>query len=47
MVLKPILELPKGGSLEIKDGRGIVLAEGEHTGHYHGIDNCEGVVLLE
>lgn len=29
------------------DKRGVVLAEGEHTGHYHGIENEGGLALME
>ena len=31
----------------INDRRGVVLAEGEISGHYHGIEETEGVQLLE
>lgn len=29
------------------DNRGVVLAEGEHTGHYHGIENEGSLALME
>lgn len=34
------------GAKKIVDKRGVVLAEGEHTGHYHGI-NEGSIELLE
>lgn len=43
---KPLAELPAGLVPVKKDKRGVVLAEGEHTGHYHGIEDG-GVQLLE
>lgn len=43
---KPILHLPDGLVVVRNDGRGVVLAEGEHTGHYHSIEDG-GVQLLE
>lgn len=46
VLLRPIEVAPKNCK-EIKDMRGVVLAEGEATGHYHGIEGCEGVALLE
>jgi hypothetical protein len=30
-----------------RDKRGIVLAEGEVTGHFHGIENCEDAELIK
>lgn len=45
VLLKRIAALP-AGCKTINDKRGIVLAEGEHTGHYHGITDG-GVELLE
>ena len=38
VLLKKVnIDIP-AGTKRIKDRRGIVLAEGEATGHYHGID---------
>lgn len=43
-----IKELPKGLSIKKNDNRGIVLAEGEHTGHAHIInDDAIFAILLE
>ena len=40
-------ELPKGLKEVPRDSRGIVFAEGEHTGHYHGTQGMGGTALLE
>ena len=45
VLLLPVKSFPKD-SKQIKDQRGVVLAEGEITGHYHGIED-EGVALME
>ena len=45
VLLKRVVALP-AGCKTIKDKRGVVLAEGEHTGHYHSIADG-GVELLE
>lgn len=45
VLLRRISALPDGCKA-IKDKRGVVLAEGEHTGHYHGIEDG-GVALME
>jgi hypothetical protein len=39
VLLKRVDSLPEGASAAKKDSRGVVLAEGEVTGHYHGITN--------
>ncbi len=41
-----IAALPAGCKRLPSDARGVVLAEGEHTGHYHGIEDS-GVALME
>ena len=46
VLLKKVTELPKGVKEIKSDKRGVVLAEGETTGHYHGISE-DGVALLE
>lgn len=45
VLMLPVSALPKGCKT-IKDRRGVVLAEGEVTGHYHGIAEEEGEVAL-
>lgn len=40
-------KLPKGCKKLAHDKRGVVLAEGEHTGHHHRIENEGGVALME
>lgn len=45
VILNRVSEIPEG-TKKITDKRGVVLAEGEHTGHYHGITDS-GVELLE
>ena len=47
VLLLSIPALPTACKPTKKDARGIVLAEGEATGHYHGIDNERGVALME
>lgn len=46
VLLHPIAELPDGCSVIKQDSRGTVLAEGEVTGHYHGIDRAMDCTLL-
>lgn len=46
VLLSLVSELP-GQSKVIQDKRGLVLAEGEHTGHYHAITSSAGLDLLE
>lgn len=45
-VLLSVAKLPDGCK-RIEDKRGIVLAEGEHTGHFHGIESDGEVALME
>lgn len=45
VLMLPVTALPKGCKT-IKDRRGVVLAEGEVTGHYHGIGGDEADVAL-
>ena len=45
VLLSKVKATPEGCK-KIKDKRGVVLAEGEHTGHYHGIDSG-AIELLE
>jgi hypothetical protein len=49
VIIKRIDSLPSGINEVEKDfkGRGIVLAEGEHTGHFHGIADTNSAVLYE
>lgn len=37
VLLKRVDALPKGAKKKSNDSRGVVLAEGEVTGHFHGI----------
>lgn len=47
VLLSPICLAPQGCK-QIKDKRGVVLAEGGHTGHYHAFEDDDGgVALLE
>jgi hypothetical protein len=46
VLLAPITKLPPGCKVAKKDKRGVVLAEGETSGHYHGIEES-GVSLME
>jgi hypothetical protein len=46
VLLKRVDSLPKGAKAAKKDPRGVVLAEGEVTGHYHGIA-VKGAALFE
>lgn len=41
--LTKINKLPEGTKLLKPDKRGIVVAEGETTGHYHGIKHTKGI----
>lgn len=41
----PVSSIPEGCKA-VTDKRGVVLAEGEFTGHYHGIEDGD-VALLE
>jgi hypothetical protein len=41
--LTKINKLPEGVKLMKPDRRGIVVAEGETTGHYHGIKETKGL----
>lgn len=45
VILKRVSQLPSGVSLVKSDKRGIVLAEGEVTGHFHGIKSKRGLKL--
>lgn len=47
VLIEKIDQLPEGCKPRAKDARGIVLAEGETTGHYHGIEETEGLALLD
>lgn len=48
VTLKRVSELPKGKIKKIKnDKRGIVLAEGEHTGHCHSIEEISDAELIQ
>ena len=46
VLLKKIESLPNGATKIKKDPRGVVLAEGEATGHFHGIQE-NGVHLYK
>lgn len=46
ILLCPISKIPTGCKA-IKDKRGVVLAEGEISGHYHAIEKTNGVQLME
>lgn len=45
VTLRRVSELPKGAVACKSDPRGIVLAEGEVTGHFHGIKAKRGLRL--
>lgn len=47
VVLLKTTKLPDGCKKLTCDHRGVVLAEGEHTGHYHGIEETGGLALME
>ena len=47
VLLLAVDKLPKGCKKVKKDPRGIVLAEGETTGHYHAIEDDGSVALME
>lgn len=47
VLIKKLDYLPKGINKITADKRGLVLAEGEHTGHFHAIVAEEGVELYE
>ena len=47
VVLLRISKLPGDCKPAKKDARGVVLAEGEFTGHFHGIKAMRGLALLE
>lgn len=47
VLLNKIDEFPKGLKRVKKDRRGLVLAEGEATGHCHAIKKVEDAVLYE
>jgi hypothetical protein len=46
VLLSLVSELPTS-TKPIKDKRGVVLAEGEHSGHYHAFADSGGLELLE
>jgi hypothetical protein len=46
VLLALVSKLPANCKKIAKDNRGVVLAEGEHTGHYHGIEE-DAVCLME
>lgn len=46
VLLSPVQSIPDACK-KLSDKRGVVLAEGEITGHYHGIAESSGVELLE
>ena len=46
-VIGELVPVVPAGCKAIKDKRGAVLAEGEITGHYHAVEDTEGVELLE
>lgn len=45
--LRRINKIPEGAVKQKSDARGIVLAEGEVTGHFHGIEECEDAELYQ
>jgi len=45
VTLRLVAELPANAQLVKRDPRGIVLAEGEVTGHFHGIKARKGLRL--
>ena len=47
VVLLRVGNLPSGSKRLGCDKRGVVLAEGEHTGHHHRISDTGGVALME
>jgi hypothetical protein len=47
VLLLSVTKLPAKCKTLNLDARGVVLAEGEHTGHFHGIANEGGLALLE
>lgn len=47
VLLLRIKKLPDGCKKVSCDKRGLVLAEGEHTGHHHRSEANEGLVLME
>ncbi len=47
VLLLAVSALPANCRPASKDARGIVLAEGEFTGHFHGIAAQRGVALME
>jgi hypothetical protein len=47
VLLLRVSKLPAGAKRMAADKRGIVLAEGEHTGHHHRAEDCGGLALME
>lgn len=47
VLLLRVSQLPANCRPTKKDSRGIVLAEGEFTGHFHGIQAGRGLALME
>lgn len=47
VLIMRVTKLPVGAKRLAVDKRGVVLAEGEHTGHHHRAANCEGLALME
>lgn len=47
VLLIAVRRIPKDARPMARDPRGVVLMEGEHTGHHHRFSADSGVVLLE
>lgn len=47
VLLLRVKKLPSGCKKVSCDKRGVVLAEGEHTGHHHRSNNSDGLALME
>lgn len=47
VLLLRVSKLPVGCKKVSCDKRGIVLAEGEHTGHHHRSESGQGLALME
>lgn len=47
VLIEKVNLIPKVAKKKKSDRRGFVLAEGEHTGHFHAIADEEGVEMYE
>ncbi len=47
VLITKISELPTNAKEAKKDSRGVVLAEGEHTGHFHAVEDITNATLYE